>query len=40
MGTIPRYEVEKWWFLKCSGTPKEGYLEGRGYFYFDIYHAP
>ena len=39
MRTFFCYDVDNGRFYKCSGFPKDGYLEGREYLYFDIYHA-
>lgn len=39
MRTLFCYDVDNGRFYKCSGFPKDGYLEDREYLYFDIYHA-
>ena len=39
MGTLFCYEFDEWKFFKCNEPPEERYLEGKGYFCFDIDHV-
>ena len=39
MGSLFCYEVDEWRFFKCNESPKERYLEGKGYLYFDTDHV-